>query len=288
MSQPLAAIGVPVFNGERWLRSTVESLLEQSFNNLEVVISDNASTDKTAEICAALCAADNRVRYVRNPENVGLFRNYDLAFHSTNSEYFKWCAVGDLCDRTFIAKSVAILEKFNDVVLVHSRTKLIGDIPDNPERYAVELNLIDDDPVVRFCDYLNKVRLNNVMNGLMRSKELKKTSLNRVFHASDKCMMAELALRGKFVEIPEDLFLRRMQADTATALMSAEATDRLFADEPVSPALLSHWKTELTLITGILKSPTSMSQRLRLFSYMSKRLVWQRRKLFEELVRYIR
>ena len=279
---------MPVYNGERWLRATAESILNQSFSDLTLVISDNASTDGSRSICEELQAQDNRVRYYRNKDNVGVFRNYDLAFHRSSGEYFKWCAVGDLCDPSFIEKAVDILDADEDVVLVHSKTRIIGDVPDNPERYLADLHLTDEDPTVRFRQYLSRVGLNNVMNGVIRAKDLGETSLNKVFHASDKCMIAELSLRGKFVEIPEELFFRRMQSDTSTILMNSEKTRDFFAHEPNSPAKLFNWKTELTLLSGITKAPIDLMQKFALYFYVVRRMNWYRARLLKELVGYLR
>lgn len=288
MTKVKVAVGLPVYNGQQWLRASVESILGQTFSDLVLVISDNASTDRTQGICEEFQAKDSRVQYFRNSENVGVFRNFDLAFRRTSAKYFKWCAVGDVCDPSFIEKAVAILDESDDVVLVHSKTRLIGIGPEHPERYMVELNLVDDEPAARFRKYLTVLRLNNVMNGLIRSEQLGQTSLNKVFHASDKCMIAELALRGKFIEIPEELFFRRMQADTATALKSPEQTKEFFAAEPNSPAILSNWKTELALMKGVLKAPIILSQKVSLLFYVTKRMIWARETLLRELVHYFR
>ena len=101
-------------------------------------------------------------------------------------------------------------------------------------------------------------------------------------------MIAEMALRGKIVEIPEELFHRRMEQETATTLHSAEEAKKFFATEPVSPATLYHWKTELTLMAAPWKAPIGLSRKLALTAYAAKRLVWQRRELVEDLARFMR
>lgn len=288
MASAKVAIGMPVYNGERWIRPTIESILGQTYTDIQLVVSDNASTDRTGKICEEYAATDSRVRYFRNPENVGVYRNYDLAFERTSSEYFKWCAVGDACDPMFIEKAVAILDRSPDAVLVHSKTKLIGDIRGDPQRYLSDLNLTDKDPSVRFRQYLTRVRLNNVMNGLIRSEQLRQTSLNQIFHASDKCMMAELALRGNFIEIPEELFFRRMQPETSTALKSSDEADEFFGNEPKSPATLSKWKLEISLLKGVLSSPIRITQKLSSLLFVFRDMILTRKTLYNEIVDYYR
>lgn len=287
MAESKVSVGLPVYNGERWLRSTAESILNQSFSDLTLIISDNGSTDNTQAICEELQSEDKRVKYYRNAENVGVFRNYDLVFHRSNSEYFKWSAVGDLCDPAFIEKAVDILDANDDVVLVHCKTRLIGDVAHNNEQFLTELNLIDEDPTIRFRQYLSTVRLNNIMNGLIRAKDLGETCLNKVFHASDKCMIAELSLWGKCVEIPEELFFRRMESATATALKNSEETQEFYAQEPKAPANLFNWKTELTLMKGVTKAPITSMQKISLIAYVLRRMNWYRSRLFMDLVRYV-
>ncbi len=87
---PRVSIGLPVFNGERYLARAIDSILAQDFRDLELVVCDNASTDRTAEICAAYARRDPRVRYHRNPRNLGAGPNYDRCFHLARGEYFKW------------------------------------------------------------------------------------------------------------------------------------------------------------------------------------------------------
>lgn len=284
----LVGIGIPVYNGEKWLEFTVNSMSEQTFEDLDILIVDNASSDRTPDICARLAAADSRVRYIRNQSNIGVFRNYDRTFHLTRGTYFKWCAVGDAAHRTFVEKAVEVLEVSSDVALVHAKTGSIGVAAYDPAQFAADLNLVDDDPTIRFLQYLRRVRLNNVMSGVIRRSELEKTCLNKNFHASDKCMIAELALRGKFVELAETLLYRRMEAATATALQSEEERRKFFSVEPTSPSVLWHWKTELTLLKGLLRSPLSVAQKASVLDDLGKRLLWQRRELLDDLLRYFR
>ena len=110
------------------------------------------------------------------------------------------------------------------------------------------------DPAVRFRQYLENVKLNNVMNGLVRSDALRKTCLNIPFHSSDKCLIAELALYGKFIEIAEPLLFRHMDVKTSTALKGEQERRKFFAVEPSSPSVMWHWKAEKTLLKGVWKS----------------------------------
>src|SRR5882762_3625197 len=97
MNTPKVSVGLPVYNGEKYLRLALDSLLKQEFKEFEVVISDNASTDGTAEICKRYAEKDKRIRYHRNHSNIGAGPNYKKVFDLSGGEFFKWCAHDDIC-----------------------------------------------------------------------------------------------------------------------------------------------------------------------------------------------
>ena len=109
--RPRVTLGVPVFNGGPFLPETLDSLLNQTFSDLEVVISDNASTDRTEEICRAYAARDPRVRYYRNDVNRGAAWNHNRVFELARGEFFKWSAADDLCAPEFLTLCVAALDR---------------------------------------------------------------------------------------------------------------------------------------------------------------------------------
>src|SRR5688572_28337892 len=98
MKAPLVSIGLPVYNGERFLSEALDSLLGQTLADFELIVSDNASTDRTAEICLAYAARDARVRYVRQQTNIGAIRNWNFVARQARGQYFKWASANDFCD----------------------------------------------------------------------------------------------------------------------------------------------------------------------------------------------
>ena len=106
MSTPkLVSIGLPVFNGDAYLEAAVDSLLSQDYKSIEVIISDNGSTDRTEEICRAYAKADARIRFYRNKDNMGAAQNYNRVFALSRGKYFKWQAVDDKCHPEFLSLS---------------------------------------------------------------------------------------------------------------------------------------------------------------------------------------
>ena len=136
LDPPTVSIGLPVFNGERYLDATIRSILDQSFTDLELIVCDNASTDATGDICARHAARDPRLLYHRQPRNLGAGPNYDDCFHRSRGRYFKWAAHDDLLAPDYLASAVAALEAAPDAVLCTTGITEIGPEGEELRRYA--------------------------------------------------------------------------------------------------------------------------------------------------------
>ncbi len=281
---PRVCIGVPVYNGERWLRQALDSLLGQTLHDLELVISDNASTDDTARICREYVASDPRVHYYRNPENVGVASNYNAVFRRASAPYFKWASASDRCDPTMVEKCVAVLEARRDVVLCCPRTRLIDSEGRTIEDATDDVELLDDDPVARFERFHHTLRRNNAMNGVMRAESLRRTSLYRTFFSADVNMMAELALHGKFALVSEYLFFRRLDRGSATELWSVAEVAKCYRPATKKPMRLQTWRQHLAYLALPARAPLGLRERLRLLLRVGRGMVWARAKLVRDLV----
>ena len=104
------SIGMPVYNGERFVGEALESLIKQTFADFEIIISDNASTDRTAEICRTYAMRDPRIRYVHQPMNVGATRNFQLVLDESVGQYFMWAAADDSWGNSFLEVCLRRLE----------------------------------------------------------------------------------------------------------------------------------------------------------------------------------
>jgi glycosyltransferase involved in cell wall biosynthesis len=114
---PRVSIGLPVYNGERHLPAALDSLLAQTYRDFELIISDNALTDRTEEICRGYAARDSRIRYHRSPVNRGMIWNHDRVFHLARGEYFKWVGHDDLYDPDMLRHCVEALDRDPGAVL---------------------------------------------------------------------------------------------------------------------------------------------------------------------------
>lgn len=108
---PLISIGMPVYNGARYIREAIDSLLEQTFAEFELIISDNASTDATESICRRYAEQDSRIRYIRQLQNIDALPNFQFVLNEANGEYFMWAACDDVWDRNWVDGLRSALDK---------------------------------------------------------------------------------------------------------------------------------------------------------------------------------
>lgn len=215
-TEPIVTVGLPVFNGERYLAEAIESILAQSYGDFELILSDNASTDGTAEICARYAAGDQRVRVVRHDTNVGAAANFNGLFRAARGAYFKWAAHDDVLHADYLARTLAVLEMTPDAVAVHSRVGFIGAAGE----------CLGDDPFPlrrvgspraseRFEDVVLTSHWSFWAFALMRTSLLARTGLIGSYTSSDRVLLAHLALLGRFIEFPEVLFFSRDHGERA-------------------------------------------------------------------------
>lgn len=278
----MVAIGMPVYNGERWLRQSVNALLAQTRRDFTLLIADNASTDRTESICRELVAADERIRYHRNEANLGVFRNYNRAFELTKSIYFKWASSNDLCAPDFLDQCISALEATPSAVLAYPSTIVFTEDPARGERYAFDPDVRDPDPVVRFRRIVSETQLNNAFNGVYRADALRRTSLNGNYMGSDIVMMAELALQGLLIKLPPFLFYRRMSADSASARKDARSRREFFANSGRDIEGAPTWDVQRNLTRAVNAARLSPSERLRAWAYLARRFWWTKAEIWRE------
>jgi glycosyltransferase involved in cell wall biosynthesis len=236
---PTVSVGIPVYNGDTYVAEAIESILAQSYGDFELLIQDNASTDRTEEICRAYQNRDPRVSYVRNEVNVGAIPNFNLVFQRARGPYFKWAAHDDICAPDFLRRCVEVLDREPEVVLCSGQTRLIND-DGSPVRYDADsrcyvtndgtpVGIVDPEhraegaqPAGRFWDVLVRTMRTFEIFGLIRSDVLGRTRLHEPYYGSDKVLLAELSLNGRFRLLPEVLLYRRCHAAQSSVLTTAK------------------------------------------------------------------
>jgi glycosyltransferase involved in cell wall biosynthesis len=214
---PRLSIGVPVYNGAKYIRATLDSILAQTWGDFEVVICDNASNDDTPAICEEYARRDGRIRFHRNERNLGPAANYTRTFELSRGELFKWQAADDVLEPDFLKKCVQALDEDPDAVCAYTRSKAIDSNGNVTHAYDTELDLSHPHPAVRFWRMVmvdHKVHHAAELWGVMRSHPLRQwTPLKGAFPSADRVVMSRIVLTGKFKRIDEHLFLDRVHAE---------------------------------------------------------------------------
>lgn len=195
-----------VYNGENFVARAIEGLLAQTYSDFELVISDNASQDRTEQICRAYAARDPRIVYHRQEKNFGAAPNHNFVFHATSGEYFMWHAHDDLCAPTLLERCVEVLDRDPAVVLCFARCQFIDDRGQVLQDYPYALRTSSKNRRERFLDAISADHINTEIAGMMRRSVLRQTPLIDSYVGSDCVLIAELALHGPFFQIPEPLF----------------------------------------------------------------------------------
>jgi glycosyltransferase involved in cell wall biosynthesis len=223
---PYLSIGLPVFNGERYLNECIESIVRQSFRDFELIICDNASTDATHLIALEWSRRDSRIRVHRTVKNLGAAPNFNSAFQLSRGEFFKWCAADDLLVDTHFRTCLDLLQANPDAVLAYPGTLDIDTVGNSlGERHDAGVERTGDAKEwnLRFREMIFSSHSCVSVFGIIRSAALRKSSLIGSYVGSDRVLLAELSLMGTFVRSPENLFLHREHDGRS---VRGELTDR--------------------------------------------------------------
>ncbi|NET55748.1 MAG: glycosyltransferase family 2 protein [Symploca sp. SIO2E6] len=283
------SIGLPVYNGEQFLEESLNSLLAQTLEDFELIISDNGSTDRTEEICRTYAAQEQRIRYHRSEQNHGAAWNYNRCFELSVGKYFKWACHDDLCAPEYVERCIQILEAHPSVVLCYANTTFIDEQGNFLQNYSEDLHLDSPKPQERYRQYhrrfLYKYKCNPQF-GVIRSSALGMTRLMGKYEGSDIILFAELAMLGEFYEIPEYLFFRRDHPKMSRRANPTEEELAVWYDPankgklqlPMSRLLWEHllaiWRTNLSW-------PEKISCYLQLRTFLR----WKRRELGREFIK---
>lgn len=285
----ILTIGFPVYNGVQYLRESLDSLLSQTFEDFTIIISDNGSTDATQEICASYAAQDGRIQYIREEINRGAIWNYNRIFKIAESKYFKWASYDDLCAPTFFETCINILEQDSEVVLAYPCTTVIDENGDFMSLYPDDLNLYHLGLCERYQKYLRLYRSPRSCNpifGIIRSETLAQTPLFGNFVSADQILLGELALRGKFYEVPECLFFRR---DHQQASIRAHESDRdlLAWIDPTKNGkiILPRWRWLWEYFLSIIRVHMTYREKTMCLLRLSRWAYWNVPGLFKDLIK---
>lgn len=245
-SQQLVTIGLPIFNGERTVEQVVRSAMAQDHQNLEIVIADNASTDDTETICRDLAASDDRIVYVRRPENVGLVPNFLDTLAMARGVWFRWIGDGDLIEPTYVSRCLAVAEADERVVLVS--TQIAYGLADGTSTSTVyqRAELASPDPAVRFAEMLRLLTSGyaelDPLYSLLRRDPIGRLPFPRILRG-DEVYAARMALAGPWGHIPEVLARRGWAHDRLPAIAPRLGVPRWHAPIAAEVQCLELWRS---------------------------------------------
>jgi glycosyltransferase involved in cell wall biosynthesis len=273
---PRVSIGIPVYNGARYLQEALDSIAAQTYRDWELVICDNASTDETASICRRFVENEPRARYHRNPVNIGSDRNFNLCAELARGEYFITVAYDDRLHPEYLARAVAVLDADPRVAFVHSRAWEI-DADGHTLGEAESAEFADaDSPSERFRNVLTVVPDIISAFGLMRLSVFRETPGYIQYPSSDAFLQAELALRGKMREVPEFLFFRRLHPAAGHYVPLHEQFEESDPGQGLR-IFFPEWRRFGEYARSVMRVPMPLSEKLRCLAVLPA--YWRRRRL---------
>lgn len=259
----LVSIGLPVFRGERFVAAAIESVLAQTYADLELIISDNASDDGTATICERYAARDKRIIFQRSNTNIGVSANHNLVFKMASGEYFRWLSHDDRIAPDGLRRCVEALEANPAAGLCYTATRVI----DGEGREIVVRPIVLDGAGSgrasdRFAAVLFGDRFMQSVYGVFRSRVVDQTGLLGGFHNADRVLVAEIALLAPILYIGEPLFENRHHGARYTSL--SRPRDRAAWQQATGVrALCPMWFSYACHIRNIFRHVPGGAERLR-------------------------
>jgi glycosyltransferase involved in cell wall biosynthesis len=271
-SVPRLSIGLPVYNGEDFLAESLDSLLGQTYEDFELIISDNASTDETADICRGYAKQDSRIRYVRQPHNLGCAPNHNVLVQYARGELFKWVSHDDLYGRELIERAIEALDEYPQVVLANCWTAMIDS--SRTVTKAVRYTLDTESPRApeRFRSMLFE-KGGDDDGGVIRMEMLRRIRPYDSYYHSDRTLVTEMALQGPFYHVPDWLYFRRDHPKASiraftTARTNCTNLDPRRADRLRHPVVRLLGEYVLAYVTMIQRAPLSAADKRECYRHL--------------------
>ena len=282
----LVSIGLPTYKCEPRIRGVLDALLGQTYQNLEIIISDDASSDNGIQICQEYALKDKRIKAIKQGKNIGYLRNFELVLREAKGEYFFWAADDDMWESNFVSTLKDILDKNLDYALAMPSMKQVfadGQVYKNVffegSKNLTRLSYLEifkmairKNPPIEFLYY-----------GLWRTDALKKLMFNKFFDgfpntiAHDKTLMYEASLSYHFYITSDVLWYKTVHREVFFERYSTDSK-KMFLDAK------GYWKFVWGAIKRLTFSPNISHQRKLLLPYFIFLIVWSEKKnLFREL-----
>jgi len=260
---PRVSVGVPVYNGERYLAAALESILAQTWYDLEVVIVDNASTDGTPAILASFAAHDARIRVERSEVNRGAAWSHNRVVELARGELFRWATHDDMSARDYIERCVAALDEHPGAVMARPRAVEVDEEGRQLFEHPDALDCSQADPRPRLAEVMLQAHPCFDVYGVVRTEVLRRTALIGRYPSSDRVLLGELALLGPWVRVPEPLFLHRQHPERSVRKFPDRRQRALWFDTSLSGKLqFPVWRLGGEYLAGIRRARLSLGKSL--------------------------
>lgn len=213
---PLVTIGMPTYNGARFLAQSIDALLAQDYPNFELVISDNCSNDETEAIARAHAGRSDRVRYVRHETHVGVSASFNRVLGLAEGTYFMWAADHDLWEPTLISRCVGALEADPAAVLAYPKSLLVDEDGAVIEEMDDQIDLGQPSALARYKHLIWRLNVCNMIYGVARRDALVATGGFPDVFSPDHLVLAKLVLQGPVLRVGGNLYLRRQNRPPET------------------------------------------------------------------------
>ena len=268
---PRLTIGLPVYNGEQFLGEALDALLGQTYEDFELIVADNASTDGTADIGRRYAQADSRVRYIRHERNIGLVANHVFVVDEARCELFKCAAHDDLYGRDLMARCVEALDENPDAVLAHSWSAVIDESRNVTGTFGPGRPMDSPRAPERFRTVLFD-GCHDYEYGVTRTQALRRMTRRGSYHHADRTFNAELALHGRFHQVPDWLYFRREHAGRPPQTVRDRCAifDPRRADRVRHPVARLYAEYLWSYIPAIRNAPLSSSERRECYGLLAQ------------------
>jgi glycosyltransferase involved in cell wall biosynthesis len=208
--KPTVSIGMPVYNGGKYIKEAIDSLLAQTFKDFELIISDNCSTDGTEAICLEYTKNDKRVRYVKQSQNIGASKNFEFVLQESKGEFFMWAAHDDRWSPDCINKLTLALKQSEDAGLAFSNYT-IRNLETSDERLVV---VCPRDSKIKAFNYLLGIfdMCPSMIYGLYKTALIRDTKF-KSFDFADVSFISELGLRAKIIVLSDFLYIAGIKGE---------------------------------------------------------------------------
>ena len=260
-SESSVSIGLPVYNGEKFIRNAIDSILSQSYKFFELIISDNASTDSTQEICLEYAKNDNRIKYFRQKKNIGILLNHEFVLSKSIFKYFLWIAADDIRHSTFLEKNVIFLENNKDYVGSISEIKFFQNLPDDwklmvkntqPENFTKGMNVQSITGTYSSrINILLKLRKESGVLGVYRTEVLKKCFDTDEIYLWAYLLLLKLVKFGQINVIDEVLMHEYQYGESG---LGNPLSERLNSKMPLKYILFPHLNFTIWCLRNLGKS----------------------------------